>query len=62
MSSFDDFLRERRIFDIYDSFSKEEKIDLIKLYEERARAPSGKSRHTFSLISLYSDINKTNIS
>jgi hypothetical protein len=45
MSSFDDFLKERRILDIYDSLTAEQKLELIRLYQEekkdRATAPSG---------------------
>jgi hypothetical protein len=46
MSSFDDFLKERRIFDTYDSFSKEDKLEWNKIFqEEKSRAstaPAGK--------------------
>jgi hypothetical protein len=35
MTSFDGFLWERRVYDIFDSFSNEQKLELIKLYEKR---------------------------
>jgi hypothetical protein len=34
MSSFDDFLKESKVFDEYDSFTKAEKLEWRKLYQE----------------------------
>jgi hypothetical protein len=43
MSSFNDFLKDRRIFDMYDSLSAEQKLEWNKLYQQEraATAPSG---------------------
>jgi hypothetical protein len=41
MSSFDDFLRESRVYDDYDSFTADQKLEWRKLYEQsRTAAPA----------------------
>jgi hypothetical protein len=56
MSSFNDFLKDRRIFDIYDSLSVEQKLEWNKLYQEEkkeraATAPSGNFHTLFMAFS-----------
>jgi hypothetical protein len=51
MSSFEAFLVERRINDVYDSLTKEEKLDLIKLYEARTSPMPAMSAGKYPIIS-----------
>jgi hypothetical protein len=52
MSSFDNFLRERRIIDTYDSFSKEEKLEWNKIFQEEKSRASTAGKSPSNLISL----------